>query len=112
MRRRTFLKGLAATVAGASAGPLLVTDRTIAQTRTIYVNTWGGSWTAAEEAAFFKPFTEQTGIQVRTVAPVSYAKLKAQVQTGTYEWDITAPRRPTCSAPSGKVWWSRSTGRS
>src|SRR5215468_11186977 len=88
MRRRTFLKGIAATTA--SAGPLIVTERTIAQTRTIYVNTWGGSWTAAEEAAFFKPFTDQTGIRVKTVAPVSYAKLKAQVQSGSYEWDITA----------------------
>ncbi|MCW5729942.1 MAG: ABC transporter substrate-binding protein [Alphaproteobacteria bacterium] len=77
-------------VAAAGIGPLIVTERTIAQTRTIYVNTWGGSWTAAEEAAFFKPFTEATGIRVRTVAPVSYAKLKAQVQTGSYEWDITA----------------------
>ena len=90
MRRRTFLKGFAATATAASAGPLILTDRTIAQTRTIYVNTWGGSWTAAEEAAFFKPFTEQTGIHVRTVAPVSYAKLKAQVQSGNYEWDITS----------------------
>jgi putative spermidine/putrescine transport system substrate-binding protein len=90
MRRRTFLRGFAATATAASAGPLILTDRTIAQTRTIYVNTWGGSWTAAEEAAFFKPFTEQTGIHVRTVAPVSYAKLKAQVQSGNYEWDITS----------------------
>jgi len=90
MRRRTFLRGLAATATAATAGPLIVTERTIAQTRTIYVNTWGGSWTAAEEAAFFKPFTDQTGIRVKTVAPVSYAKLKAQVQSGSYEWDITA----------------------
>src|SRR5262245_4750784 len=90
MRRRTFLKGFAAAATAAPAGPLIVTDRSIAQTRTIYVNTWGGSWTAAEEAAFFKPFTDQTGIRVKTVAPVSYAKLKAQVQSGNYEWDITA----------------------
>jgi putative spermidine/putrescine transport system substrate-binding protein len=69
MRRRTFLKAVAA----AAAGPIIVTDRTIAQTRTIIVNTWGGSWTAAEEHAFFKPFTEQTGIRVKTAAPVSYA---------------------------------------
>ena len=89
MRRRTFLKGVAA-ITAVSAGPLIVTDRTIAQTRTIYVNTWGGSWTAAEEAAFFKPFTVETGIHVKTAAPVSYAKLKAQVQSGSYEWDITS----------------------
>src|SRR2546430_16749144 len=90
MRRRTFLKGFAATATALCAGPLIITERTIAQTRTIYVNTWGGSWTAAEEAAFFKPFTDQAGIRVKTVAPVSYAKLKAQVQSGSYEGDITA----------------------
>jgi len=84
--RRALIRGAAA----ALAGPLIITERTIAQTRTITVNTWGGSWTAAEEAALFKPFTEQTGIRVRTVAPVSYAKLKAQVQSGNYEWDVTS----------------------
>src|SRR4029453_11772255 len=89
MRRRTFLKGFAAAATAAATGPPIVPDPTIAQTPTIYVNTWGGSWTAAEEAAFFKPFTDQTGIRVKTVAPVSYAKLKRQVQGGNYEWDIT-----------------------
>src|SRR6266702_8499537 len=84
--RRAFLKGAAL----AAVGPLIVTDHTIAQTRTIYVNTWGGSWTPAEEAAFFKPFTDQAGIRAKTVAPVSYAKLKAQVQSGSYEWVVTA----------------------
>ena len=79
----------------ARSGALLVAAPAVispsrAQSRTIFVNTWGGSWTAAEEAAFFKPFTQATGIQVRTVAPVSYAKLKAQVTTKNYEWDITA----------------------
>jgi putative spermidine/putrescine transport system substrate-binding protein len=85
--RRRFLKGAAA---AAVVGPLVITERSVAQTRTIFVNTWGGSWTAAEEQAFFKPFSEHTGIKVKTVAPVSYAKLKAQVQSGNYEWDITA----------------------
>jgi putative spermidine/putrescine transport system substrate-binding protein len=77
-----------AAIAGAALGPLLPAERAMAQTRTVYVNTWGGSWTAAEDAAFFKPFTQATGIAVRTVAPVSYAKLKAQVASGNYEWDV------------------------
>ena len=70
-RRRKFLR-----VAGAAAalGPLLITERTIAQTRTLYVNTWGGSYTAAQDAAYFKPFTAATGIQIKTVTPVSYGK--------------------------------------
>jgi putative spermidine/putrescine transport system substrate-binding protein len=87
--RRRLLQAGGAAIASATLGPLLLSERTLAQTRTVYVNTWGGSWTAAEEAAYFKPFTEATGIQVRTVAPVSFAKLKAQVTSGNYEYDIT-----------------------
>jgi putative spermidine/putrescine transport system substrate-binding protein len=84
--RRVFLQRGAAAI----VGPLLVTERTIAQTRTLYVNTWGGSYTAAQDAAYFKPFTAATGIQIRTVTPVSYGKVKAQVQSGRYEFDMTS----------------------
>ena len=84
--RRIFLQRSAAAV----VGPLLVSERTIAQTRTLYINSWGGSYTAAQEAAYFKPFTEATGIQIRTVTPVSYGKIKAQVRTGRYEFDMTS----------------------
>src|SRR6266581_4420171 len=86
-RRRRFLQTAAA---AAAAGPLLITERSIAQTRTLYVNSWGGSFTAAQEAAYFKPFTALTGIQIRTITPVSYGKIKAQVTTGRYEFDMTS----------------------
>ena len=39
---------------------------------------------------FFKPFTAATGIQIRVVTPVSYGKIKAQVQTRRYEFDMTS----------------------
>jgi hypothetical protein len=48
--RRSFLQKAGAATA---LGPLIITDRTIAQTRTLYVNSWGGSYTAAQDAAFF-----------------------------------------------------------
>ncbi len=86
-RRRT-IQVLAGLGSAAIAAPALLRSAH-AQAKTLFVNTWGGSWTAAEEAAYYKPFTEQTGIRVRTVAPVSYAKLKAQVQSKSYEWDLT-----------------------
>jgi putative spermidine/putrescine transport system substrate-binding protein len=86
-RRRKFLR---AAGAAAALGPLLITERTIAQTRTVYVNTWGGSYTAAQDAAYFKPFTAATGIQIKTVTPVSYARIKAQVESGNYEFDLTS----------------------
>jgi putative spermidine/putrescine transport system substrate-binding protein len=85
--RRKFLAGAAA---AASFGPLIVTDRTRAQTRTLRVNTYGGSWTAAQDVAMFKPFTAATGIAIKPVTPVMFAKLRAQVQTGNYEWDVTS----------------------
>src|SRR6266852_2002733 len=88
--RRCFLRKAGAAGASAALGPLIVTVRTIAQTRTLYVNSWGGSFTAAQEAAYFKPFTALTGIQIRTVTPVSYARIKAQVQAGRYEFDMTS----------------------
>src|SRR3979490_687777 len=88
--RRRFLKSAGAAAATAAIGPLLVTERTIAQTRTLYVNSWGGSYTAAQDAAYFKPFTAATGIQIRTITPVSYGKVKAQVQSGRYEFDMTS----------------------
>jgi putative spermidine/putrescine transport system substrate-binding protein len=86
--RRDFLKIAAGAGSTLVAAPAVISPSR-AQGRTVFVNTWGGSWTAAEDAAFFKPFTQATGIQVRTVAPVSYAKLKAQVQARNYEWDVT-----------------------
>src|SRR3954468_23524706 len=89
LSRRRFLKGAVSGSALLITSPAVITSAR-AQSRTVYVNTWGGSWTAAEDAAFFKPFTKETGIAVRTVAPVSYAKLKAQVQSKNYEWDVTA----------------------
>lgn len=86
-RRRKFLR-----TAGAAAalGPLLITERTIAQTRTLYINSWGGSYTAAQDAAYFKPFTAATGIQIKAVTPVSYARIKAQVESGNYQFDMTS----------------------
>src|SRR5262249_18329992 len=87
-RRHHQLRRAAA--AATALGPLLITERTIAQTRTLYVNSWGGSFTAAQDAAYFKPFTAEPGIHIRTVTPVSYAKIKAQVQAGRYEFDMTS----------------------
>ena len=89
-KRRRLLQQAGAAAASAALGPLLITERTIAQTRTLYVNSWGGSYTAAQDAAYFKPFTAATGIQIRVVTPVSYGKIKAQVQTRRYEFDMTS----------------------
>src|SRR5262249_4659984 len=89
-RRRRFLRKAGAAAAAAGLGPLIITDRTIAQTRTLYVNSWGGSFNAPPEAAHFQPVHALTRIHIRTVTPVSYARIKAQVQAGRYEFDMTS----------------------
>ena len=55
----------------------------------LYVNTWGGAWQENAEKFLFKPFTAKTGIEIKTISPVSYAKLSAQARTRTYDFDIT-----------------------
>jgi putative spermidine/putrescine transport system substrate-binding protein len=79
--RRTLLQG---SIAGAS-----ISRRAAAEENTLYFNTYGGTIRAAEAVAYYKPFTEQTGIAVRPVEGVSLAKLKAAVQSGNYEFDVT-----------------------
>jgi putative spermidine/putrescine transport system substrate-binding protein len=81
--RRTVL----ALAAGSALGAPFV-RRTRAQTRTVYVNSYGGVWETSWRRAFFEPFTAQTKIAVKTVPGVSFAKLKAQVQTRNFEWDV------------------------
>ncbi len=85
LTRRRILQASAAGVFVATA-PGIVR----AQSKTLFANTYGGVLEQSWAKAFFTPFTAQTGIPVKTVSPVSFAKLKAQVQTKNYEWNVTA----------------------
>ncbi len=85
--RRNLLRGGIAAAAGAAfAGA--VPGR--AEENTLFVNTFGGVFEEAERLAYYEPFTAKTGIRVRTVSPVSFAKLKAQVLSRNYEWDVSS----------------------
>jgi putative spermidine/putrescine transport system substrate-binding protein len=83
LARRTVLTALGA---GALAVPFVHTARAA---EVLYINTWGGPWEEAARAILFDPFTQATGIEIKTIAPVSFAKLAAQVRTGVYEFDVT-----------------------
>lgn len=83
--RRTILKAGGAALTATLAMPQIAR----AQDKVLYINTWGGPWEEAARANLFDPFTVETGVEVRTVSPVSFAKLAQQVQTGVYEFDIT-----------------------
>lgn len=79
--RRVFLGGLGATL----AAPAILRA---AEDKVLYVNSYGGPWEKAATEFLFEPFTKETGIRIHPVSPVSFAKLSAQVRTGTYEFDI------------------------
>lgn len=82
--RRAFNIGAASlALAGVSAG------RAAAEDVTIVVNGSGGSLAEAIKKLFEDPFTAATGIKVRATAPVSLPKLKAMVESGNVEWDLT-----------------------
>jgi putative spermidine/putrescine transport system substrate-binding protein len=87
MSRRGFLRAAAAGTALVAAP--YVRRAAAAEDNVLYVNTWGGNWEAAARKFFFDPFTKETGIQIRTVSPISFAKLAAQVRNGTYQFDVT-----------------------
>ncbi|MCW0234214.1 MAG: ABC transporter substrate-binding protein [Ferrovibrio sp.] len=84
--RRSALQLAGATVALTFPGPFI--SRAHARD-VLYVNTWGGPWEEAAQKHLFEPFMKETGVEIKTVSPVSFAKLAAQVKTGVYEFDVT-----------------------
>jgi putative spermidine/putrescine transport system substrate-binding protein len=55
----------------------------------LYVNSRGGQWEQSARQHLFEPFTRDTGIEIRTVSPLSFAQLARQVSTGSYQFDLT-----------------------
>ncbi|MBE2277061.1 MAG: ABC transporter substrate-binding protein [Rhodobacteraceae bacterium] len=87
LTRRTLLQASAGLGAIGLSAPFV--RRAAAADNFLVVNSWGGSWLESARKNLFDPFTEATGIRVETVSPVSFAKLVAQAQTNTYDFDVT-----------------------
>lgn len=89
MRKRVMMSRRAVLSAGAGlafASPAL--RNASAQAKTVYVNSYGGVWETSWKKAFFDPFTAQTGIQIKTVPGVLFAKVKGEALSGNYEFDL------------------------
>lgn len=84
LSRRTVIKTV-----GATALVAMPWVRRVDAAEVLYVNTWGGAWEASAKKHIFGRFTKETGAEIRTISPVSVAKLAAQVKTGAYEFDVT-----------------------
>jgi putative spermidine/putrescine transport system substrate-binding protein len=90
--RRTFINTGTAAGATVLAAPF-VSNKARAKSKTLYINTWGGSWGKAEAKAYYKPFEKATGITVKPVTPFSLAKFKAQVRSGNYQFSVAGMGR-------------------
>ena len=73
-----------------------------ASDRTITVATWGGPYEHSQVKAYFEPFTEKTGIRIRTERyEGGLAELRRQVSRGEITWDLVdmtmADNRAACN---------------
>jgi len=72
----------------------------------VVVGSWGGPYTEAQDEAFFKPFTEATGIEVEivTAGNLTASGIKGFVETGYYEWDWTTLGSSDYTVASRNGW--------
>ena len=57
--------------------------------QSITVVSWGGSYARASQEAYHKPFTEESGIEIRLEDyNGGLAQIRAQVESGVVYWDV------------------------
>jgi putative spermidine/putrescine transport system substrate-binding protein len=79
------------TLGAALATTTLGAGAVIAQENgSLVVTSWGGSFQDASREAIFEPFEEATGIEVIEATGPSLAKVRAMVESGNTEWDVTS----------------------
>lgn len=54
----------------------------------VVICSWGGAFMDAQREAFFRPFTEATGIEVVETTTPEFARIRAMVESGNTEWDV------------------------
>lgn len=102
--RRSILLGMTS----ALAAPIVMTSsRIAAASNTVTYVSYGGSYQAAIEKCVTKPFTEETGIQVNIVPAPMLAKVKAQLEIGSVEWDVYDTSGAIALAGSKQGFWEK-----
>jgi putative spermidine/putrescine transport system substrate-binding protein len=92
MKNKNINRRQAIALGGASA--LAATTPAFAQSEPpkpsqIVVNHSGGSMGSAMRKAFFNGFEKKYGIKVVETSPADFGKLRAMVESGNVEWDVT-----------------------
>ena len=92
--RRAVLQGLAGCLALAPSGATRAQSGQSAETVPLTIATWGGTYEAAQRTALFEPFSEATGIPIRTARHdggldvLRAAKAGAVEGAGAATWDL------------------------
>src|SRR5829696_6602690 len=89
LSRRHLLATGSAALAGAAIPSFSrsLTPSAAAQENQVIMSTGGGAWEAAQDVAYFQPFTEETGIEVVKVPEPELAQVRAMVKTGNVTFD-------------------------
>ena len=58
------------------------------ESNTVTVVSYGGPYQEAQSEAFFKPFSEESGIEVIEDSPTDYAQLRSMVESERPTWDL------------------------
>jgi len=80
MTRRRFLASTAA-AGSAATWPLILTPGLAKASRKLVIALWGGNYQEAMEAAFLKPFSKETGIEVVVAGAPDMAKVRAMTKS-------------------------------
>lgn len=95
--RRDILQWLGAAGVSAAAGGIgIFADASVALAQTeppkpdrIVVNDSGGAMGTNMRSAYFSSYEKKYGIQVVETSPVDFGKLRAMVESGNVEWQVT-----------------------
>ena len=89
---------LIATTAALAVPAILRSTRAAAANELVFVG-FGGTYQEGQTKALFEPFEKETGIKVVQTTGVDLAKLRAQLETKSVEWDlISLPDRQRYTA--------------
>ncbi|QQO23713.1 ABC transporter substrate-binding protein [Bradyrhizobium diazoefficiens] len=100
--RRTFL--IAAT--GALAAPSVFRSSVAnADSKSLFIASWGGSWEQILSKVVTDPFSRETGIKVTFVPPPDLAKVKAQQLTGNVGVDVHNATAAEAASGSASGYW-------
>lgn len=98
-RRSLCVAGAAAAVFGPSVAK--------AQSKTVTMVSYGGSYQEAQTKHVFEPFTKETGITVNVVPPPGFDKIKAMQQTGNVTIDVYLLQGPEATTGSKQGFFEK-----